>query len=496
MRANQALPDRGRADKGFRTELLRGAETYTRDRLGLPCALPSAGETVVATGHQPVWHHCGIWIKSLACSKLARSLKGAGVHVVLDHDIRSTTLTIPAVQPNGTWGSVPYDLAPGAPEVPLELQRPQDGAVGRFLKDVLRADSGQFCNTVWGERSLSETVWWDPSWNMGDVVTWLQGILSTTLGLADLAYLPVSRLSGTGAFADFLASVLTDPTRFAQCYNEVVAGSAHHRRGRPGNAICPLEVDHHRRQTELPFWLVRAGQGRTSLRVHADEKATVGLLTKAGEVGRLPTGAYSDTQQALQQLERSGWAIRPKAVSLTLFLRLYLADWFIHGVGGARYEAITDHLMHEFYCLPVRPYGMITCTALLPRCRWHEEPVDASLTQHRSHHLWHNPEVSFGEPGCWPAPVRYLVGEKRREVARAGDRAVPDDQRKAAWKSILAINQRLRDYARRQAAPGIETMTLTEDDQTSQRIRGSREYFFGLFPEEKLRKWMNSVVFS
>ena len=39
----------------------------------------------------------------------------------------------------------------------------------------------------------------------------------------------------------------------------------------------------------------------------------------------------------------------PRALTLTMFLRLFLADLFIHGLGGARYDKITDELIRRFF---------------------------------------------------------------------------------------------------------------------------------------------------
>jgi len=41
--------------------------------------------------------------------------------------------------------------------------------------------------------------------------------------------------------------------------------------------------------------------------------------------------------------------IRPKALLLTLFNRLFISDLFIHGLGGAKYDMVTDEIIIEFF---------------------------------------------------------------------------------------------------------------------------------------------------
>jgi hypothetical protein len=243
-------------------------------------------------------------------------------------------MRVPAARPNGAPCDLALDLAPGTADVPLELRRPQREQMHHFVEGVIRAHPGQFCNGVWQRGGAGGATVWNPSWNVGDVITRLQALLSMELGLDNIVYLPVSRLSTSDAFLDFLAFVLGDPIRFANCYNQAVAEQMHGRR-RGSNAVRALSIEYQEKRTELPFWFVRPDGRRTDLQVNTKPEASVELVADDSELGRLPTGAPQETAQRLAQLqERTGWTIRPKAVCLTLFIRLYLADWFIHGVGG------------------------------------------------------------------------------------------------------------------------------------------------------------------
>ena len=41
----------------------------------------------------------------------------------------------------------------------------------------------------------------------------------------------------------------------------------------------------------------------------------------------------------------AGNKIRPRAITTTMFSRLFFSDVFIHGIGGAKYDTITDEII-------------------------------------------------------------------------------------------------------------------------------------------------------
>lgn len=66
--------------------------------------------------------------------------------------------------------------------------------------------------------------------------------------------------------------------------------------------------------------------------------------------------------------------ILPRAITLTLFLRIYKFDLFIHGVGAANYEWVTDRLIERFFNREAPPYIVVSGTFLLPGCKDRELP--------------------------------------------------------------------------------------------------------------------------
>lgn len=91
----------------------------------------------------------------------------------------------------------------------------------------------------------------------------------------------------------------------------------------------------HLEEDELPFWIIREGK-RCRLFTHDAEQ--------------------TDLRKA---------PIIPRAATLTIFLRLYRLDMFIHGIGGGNYEWVQDKIIERFFGQRPPPYAITSGTFLL-----------------------------------------------------------------------------------------------------------------------------------
>jgi hypothetical protein len=195
-------------------------------------------------------------------------------------------------------------------------------------------------------------------------------------------------------------------------------------------------------------------------------------------------------------LKEHGYLLRPKAVSLTLFVRLFLADLFVHGVGGASYEPVTDYIIERFYRIKPPGFAVATCTMRPslpgPAGSAHH---DISGLKHKLRRIKHNPEEYIAEPALATEPVASLLQSKKELISKAKDSAAPPALRKTAWNSLSIINNRLYEYARDTAKMLEREVGQAEKSGASDEVRTSREFFFGWFPEQRLRELVESAVF-
>ena len=86
------------------------------------------------------------------------------------------------------------------------------------------------------------------------------------------------------------------------------------------------------------------------------------------KTGELPFWILRDgsREPLLETSSRRGQRLLPRAVTLTLFCRLFLCDLFIHGLGGARYDRITDEILKRFFLGAGAPFIAVSATLALP----------------------------------------------------------------------------------------------------------------------------------
>ena len=51
---------------------------------------------------------------------------------------------------------------------------------------------------------------------------------------------------------------------------------------------------------------------------------------------------------------------------MTMFARMFLSDLFVHGIGGAKYDQMTDNIIRRFFKVEPPTYMAATATLQLP----------------------------------------------------------------------------------------------------------------------------------
>jgi hypothetical protein len=140
----------------------------------------------------------------------------------------------------------------------------------------------------------------------------------------------------------------------------------------------------------------------------------------------------------------SGLRPAPKALALTLYTRLFVADFFVHGVGGGRYDQVTDEVIRRYFRVEPPAFGVASMTMYLPlgaRVVTDAEVDDASQALNR---LKHNPDQMLDQVEFDSANERVMAQELAAEkdrlvVAIAADGA----DKKTLGKAIRDVNGQL-----------------------------------------------------
>jgi hypothetical protein len=487
----QKLPDLLKA----RRELLNIAEDYTRT-ITQTSFSKGAIKNIIVTGHQAIWHHCGVLAKNLVTAGFAENIDGCGVHLVLDHDICDTAMVFPQTDNRSIWYLDKIAIECQQNSLPLELRPPPpQEKIEKLINTITHLRPNQFCGNIWVEYLKGKSGRIPPFQNIADFITCFQSMLNFALGF-NMMYLPVSQLSESNAFLNFAASIIADSPNFVRSYNNAVSRHIDEKKIHSSETIRLLTADYSENLVELPFWLLSPDGKRMPLYVKIDKPDKIRIGTASADLSELELLCLSDTAEKLKYtLKRFKHRLRPKAVTLTLFTRLFLADWFVHGIGGALYENITDHILEEYYKIRGISFGISTATMTLPLFERHDSPIEsiAGLKQYLRN-VKHNPERFIGDPSSDKEPVKSLIAYKKRLIQIAKDRKLSPETKKTAFNSILSVNEKLAKYADETIRSFEKRMKSAQNRMQSDQVLNYREYFFGLFPEEVLTYMTRTII--
>lgn len=338
-----------------RAEVLSLATRSTGELLGAVPVAPHP-EFWILGGHQPELFHPGVWVKNAVVASLAAQLGGVGLNLIVDNDIcSSSSVRIPRSLDSPGRTTLDWDTT--KPQSPWE-ERPSPEA-------KTLATFGQRCRQhlhPWRIEPLAAAQDWGASPERGivDRLVQLRGRFERSVGVQNLE-LKVSDLADTTGFRRFLFRSLSDAHALRTAYNTALMGFRRLNQIRSrSHPVPPLDAT--AGGIEVPFWVWRAGENRRSrLFVQPLDQDALRLHDGQREIGTISANSESAAINQLTEFRFQGWKIRPRALTLTLFCRVCLGSVFVHGIGGAKYDEMTDTLMASWLGVP--PPALIVATA-------------------------------------------------------------------------------------------------------------------------------------
>jgi hypothetical protein len=189
---------------------------------------------------------------------------------------------------------------------------------------------------------------------------------------------------------------------------------------------------------ELPLWFL-AAHGR--LAVFA-VRHSGGVRLEAG--GELLIELGADLEEGVNTILEAGLQLAPKALALTLFVRMFCCDLFIHGVGGGRYDRVTDGVMRRYYGVEPPAFVVASMTMYLPLGAHVVSGDEVSAAKERLNRLEHNPDALLAEVEFDSADEREraisLATEKSSLIASI---AAADADKKMLGARIREVNSEL-----------------------------------------------------
>lgn len=437
---------------------------------------------IVMTGHQPELFHPGVWFKNFVVGALAKQAGATPVHIVMDNDVGGDpAIQVPTVR-NGIWHRqrVAYDV--GGPLVPHEERHPIDRHLfdsfeTRVCASVERLVTKPLIKELWPS-VLEEAGKGLPT---GDCLVAARSQIERSRGLK-LRVVKMSELAQTRSFVELTLQLVDSAARFRRVHNEVLGQYRDiHRIRSPLQPMPDLRTDGE--WIECPCWVwTTAEPTRQRLFARATQ---LGLeISDMNEFQQELSGERPERVDQWLELRERGVKIRPRAILSTLYFRLLLCDWFVHGIGGGKYDQVTDEIIRRLFGATPSVFQIATSTHHLSSSHQHADASQLRRLVKQLRDLEYHAEhqVSSGEI------TDQLIGEKRYWTT--GNWA-SSHSAKRRHDEICRINTALQAHVeplRRQ----LETQ-LNRDrrDLESCRVLESREYSFCLFPETSLSQLMD-----
>jgi hypothetical protein len=470
-----------------RVDLIRDAlRDTTQYRDVSSSALRAPSSALVLAGHQPEMFHPGVWAKNFALAKLAQAVGGTAINLVIDGD---TAKTVSLRVPTGSVEeprveSVPFD-APGD-EIPHEERRVAD-------TDLFASFGERAATTL---RPLLPDPLMHGYWprvrarhaagvaTLGDCLAEARHQLEGEWGLETLEYRQ-SRMCETPSFRRFALHLLARLPEFHAAHNGALVDYRRRENIRSANHPVPAlaVADDY---LEAPLW-VWTTQNPRRRRVFARRIGGGLELTDRGEFRtRLPLAESDDVAKgidALQTLAEQGIKLRSRALLTTMYARLVLGDLFIHGIGGGKYDELTDEIVRRFFEFEPPGYAVVTATRRLPIPLPPRSDKSAAELEHELWELAHHPERfltgSETEAGAW-------IEQKRRWTETAPTR----ENGRERCHAIRDANAELRKFTKLEASRVAERLVVARRRERTEALLTSREFSSFLFPEQDLREFL------
>jgi hypothetical protein len=212
---------------------------------------------------------------------------------------------------------------------------------------------------------------------------------------------------------------------------------------------------------------------------HADD---VALFAEAEEIGHIPIAdLIDDTDAALAVLKP--WVVRPRALTLTLWARLLACDFFVHGIGGAKYDRITDAILESYYRVKPPAFACVSATLRLPLPSKPVEPCALLEARRKLRDVRYNPDRFLAQP---PADLLARRSELIRKSNRLRETQGPSTERRETFRSIRRVNTQLLERQPELEQKFSDRITQIERELASKAVARSREHFYLLQPPNRL----------
>lgn len=447
---------------------------------------------IIMSGHQPELFHPGVWFKNFLLSRLSMNHRAVGVNVVIDHDLaKRTEVVVPARNESGALVKHSVDFGDRWDRIPWQFSNLHDPSTFfRRAKELIEKLDALGLDGTWIEENI------DPiqellgrGCSLGAAFSRTRYRTERALGLTHFE-IPFSQLSDFAAWRLFAAELFCRASEVNEVYNSIRDG--YRREHRIKNEAQPFPpLGRMGEWIETPFWIYTdADPARRPLWV---KRTFTGVVLSNAKnffpLSELSMESSSTMESDWQNLRDAGWHIRPRALTTTMFLRLLMSDVFIHGIGGAVYDQLTDHIVHRLWSMSAPSYIVATATLRLPVPSDRFSDCGSQEIEFKLRDWRWTPERCFSADEQSSATWQDLVNRKRRWIQQK-----PSDAEVRLWHvQIQRLNQQLRELKPNFESEMLDELTRVKLSESEDRILTSREHSFAIFPLKYIAERLDAL---
>lgn len=471
-----------------RAELLKLAANYTR-QYAPNITIPTSPETIFVSGHQPEFFHPGVWFKNFLLFGLANKHQGISINLVIDNDeCKSTSIPVlTGLLDNPKTVDIAFDQS--GKVLPFENRFWSDIETAKRFRGRVQEtfsvgrNSDLLLDQIWPkllpeiELSLARKDGGSKK-TLGQSVAQARHQVEIANEICNLE-VPLSRVCCGKGFQQFLSAILQSADRFHAVYNQAIQKFRTENKIRSKTRPVP-ELVRNDQWIELPFWIwSRDSPERGPLYIRCEsiesDRCKIFLSDLDSIEIEFRSDALVDELLRLNNDESNqGIAIRPRALITTMFARLFLCDVFIHGIGGAKYDELTDEIIREFFQVNPPQFLTATSTNWLPIKFSPPDAQEIASAKQKVRETIFHPEKSESDS----ANFVDLANRKSKLLSR-----IPEKRNRKQWHSeISSVTQQLSELISAERKQAESHLNHLLDRLRIGKILCSREYSILLHP--------------
>ncbi|MDP2944787.1 MAG: hypothetical protein Q8N86_00295 [Atribacterota bacterium] len=470
-----------------------------------------AYQYIIQTGHQPVFFHPGIWIKNIFLNELLKSPlldKSLGLNIILDNDIcKDLNLSLPALSSNGNLivEEISFLSSTRTPNLPFEeYPCPSLELIAKFTRDVIHRlkplesenkdilnnfknfarcleNSSHFCSQNYKES------------NVGEFLSLARRFYEQEIEPAYLE-IPFSQICDSDEFLSFFLEIIKNIKSFSEIYNKKLDEYRKlfkiRNRAHPSPNLMIKE-----NFMEVPFWIWREGDQRRKIFILNGEEKNYLYNDSYGKIFPIENDGFKSLFSLKALLKDRGLKIRPKALLLTLYNRLFVSDLFIHGLGGAKYDLVTDEIIREFFKVEPPHFLVASCTLHLD---FKSSPASASdykisTLKKEIRDLEFNPQRYIDELPLTKKEKNQIgeLAEKKTELIKKINKALSPIEKRKISEEIKVINNFMGEKVRPIKYELNKKIEKEEEKMKQAKVYTFREFPYCFFSAKELRNLLN-----